>query len=150
MKELTCRLFWYLCTPSDPCKNSTKSFWPFQKQYQNCYIGIISITYQPYIYQILPISHLNLEKIWKSSPSPSSSQSSPHFGMWTFWFLALTTPPPLGLFPQFCGIFCLECFPYNADNSFAGKRILIPGSFIWMKYKTTYTEKYVFKYYISI
>ena len=83
--------------------------WEFSTKIQSkCYNGTISIIYQPYMYQILPISHLyithilsksrpyfshlNLGKIWKSSPPPSS-QSSLHFELWTFWFFAL--PPPL-------------------------------------------------------
>ena len=82
--------------PFDSCKNSTKIL-------SNCYNGTISIIYQSYMYQILPKSHLNitntlsksrpyfiylnLGKNWKSRPPPSS-QSSLHFALWTFWFLA--------------------------------------------------------------
>ena len=101
----------------DPCENSTKIL-------SKCYNGTISIIYQPYMYQILPISHLyitnilsksrpyfihlNLGKNWKSRPPPSS-QSSLHFELWTFWFSALT-PPPYGLFPNL-GTFLIMTAP---------------------------------------
>ena len=38
--------------PSDPCKNSTSIS-------SNCYIGTLSIIYQPYMYQILPMEFDN-------------------------------------------------------------------------------------------
>ena len=74
----------------DPCKNSTKML-------SNCYNETISFIYQPYMYQMLPLSHqyltniisstsrpyfrdLNLRKFGKSWP-PSFQKYS------TFWFV---------------------------------------------------------------
>ena len=49
-EKLKSRLFWDLCTTSYPNKNNAKIL-------SYCYIGTISIIYQPYMYKILPTSH---------------------------------------------------------------------------------------------
>ena len=113
----------------DPCENSTKIL-------SKCYNGTISVIYQPYMYQIWPIfhlyityilsksrpdfSHLNLGKIWKSRPPPSS-QNSLHFELWTFWFSTLTPPPPYGLFPNFV-TFLIMTAPLSYVASIVVKR----------------------------
>jgi len=64
----------------DPCKNSTKML-------SNCCNETISFIYQPYMYQILPISHLYITYI--------SSKSSPYFSHLNLGNIWKSRPPPL-------------------------------------------------------
>ena len=104
-KNLKCRLFWYRCTPSDPCKSSTKIL-------SLCYIVSISIIYQPYIYQILPISHQYIIKIkvifqlFKFVKIPENSDLPPKSKLVYIWNVNYFNfdddpPPPYWFFPQF-------------------------------------------------
>ena len=63
-KNLNCRQFWNFCIPSDP----------IVPKYLNWYIKTISIIYQPYIYQTLPI--------FTSNSPIHFSKTSPYLVIW--------------------------------------------------------------------
>ena len=84
------------------------------------YVTYISSKSRPYF------SHLNLGNIWKSRPPPLC-QNSLHFELWTFWFSALTPPPPLWTFPKFCDIFNFDgspkklCLTCTTNSNYKGQ-----------------------------
>ena len=82
----------------DPCKNSTKML-------SNCYNETISFIYQPYMYQILPISHLYITYI--------SSKSSPYFSHLNLGNIWKSRPPPCVkiVYILNCGLFDFQRWP---------------------------------------
>ena len=111
------------------------TLWAWQKQYRNPiqllhwdYFNHISAIYVPNFAHISPIYHLYIIKIksifqsfefgkyLKIQTPPPSSQNSLHFELWTFWFSALTPPPPYGLFPNF-GTFLIMTAPLTVALS---------------------------------